>query len=189
MKIPEKFSFAVIGHLEQSDKGLHIITNKGDKLRIFPVPKNFSKNRQIWHLLPTINSTGTISNVQALASNSPQLEQLHTDKCVLVGKVLQVSKRACVVLFEVNLPEGKLLKITLANPDPRMKAEQVWSVSAKLAANKLEIVEALPITLIESEPQPKAVKATAPVELELASSSAPTKKAIDALVEQTGVVE
>lgn len=186
-KITENFSFAVIGHFEQSSEALHILTDKGGNLRVFPVPKNFSNNRQMWHLLPTINSTGIISSVQVLAGSSPLLEQLHIDKCVLVGKVLQVSKRTCVVLFEVELAKEKLLKVTLANPDPRMKAEQIWSVTAHLIDNKLQIVEALPLSLIELEPQRKPVETARAITPVLAKPSAPTQKAVDALIREIGI--
>lgn len=91
---------------------------------------------------------------------------------------------SCVSPVQVSLPDGKLLKITLANPDPRMKAGQIWSVTADLEENKLTIVEAVPITPIEkeAEPQPQpVVKTAARVEPTVPKPTAPTQKAIDAL--------
>lgn len=187
-KIPVKFSFTVVGHIEQSSKALDILTENGDKLRVLPTLKKYNDEQLYWHLLPSINSRGIISSVQVLGRSNAGLEKASSGKCVLVAKVLQVSKRMGVVLFQVDLPEEKPLKITLTNPDPRMKAEQVWSVTAQLLSSKLEIVEALPLSPIEEpEPQPQLVETAYKASRVLANVSAPTQKAIDALERKTGI--
>ncbi len=192
LPISAEFSFTFVGRTERSRETLHLVCNKGNKLRVFPIPKNITKNPQSWHLLPMINSTGIISSVQVLGSSPIKIEQPDLSRCVLVGKILQVSKRTSVVLFSVELSNGKLLTVTLANPDARMKAEQIWSVTAHLEDNKLTIVEAVPITPIEkeAEPQPQPVVETAArVEPTAARVTAPTQKAIDALEQETKIID
>ena len=188
----EKFTFHVVGYMVIRSGVAHLVCESGERLPVFPLPKNKIKKQLLWNLLPNINSTGIISNVRVLSTRTLESWQGNDAECVLVGKVLQVSKRLSLVVFEVSLPEGKLLKITLANPDPRMKAEQIWSVTADLEENKLTIVEAVPITPIEkeAEPQPQPVVETAArVELALPKPTAPTQKAIDALEQETGMID
>jgi Cft2 family RNA processing exonuclease len=188
------FSFTLAGRLSRSGGIQHLIYGSGNKLQVIPPLKKYSESQQIWHLLPMINSTGIISNVQVLESAPLQSGENNVGECVLVGRVLQVSKRLCVVLFQVELPEGKLLKITLTNPDKRMKTEQIWSVTAILVDNKLKITSALPHSPIEElEAEPVEAKKASSEDtacaskLVLANPSPPTPKAIDALEFETGV--
>ena len=139
-----------------------------------------------------VNSTGIISSVQVLGSSPIEIEQSDSSRCVLTGKILQVSKRTSVVLFQVDLSKEKLFTVTLAKPDPRMKPGQIWSVTAHLEDNKLTIVEAIPITAIETEPEPQpqpVVETAARVEPTAARATAPTQKAIDALEQETGMID
>lgn len=108
-KIPAQFSFTVVGRIEQSSKALHIITDNGEFLRVLPTFKKYNDEQRVWHLLPSINSTGIISSVQVLGSSIAGANNSGSGKCVLVARVLQVSKRAGVVLFQVDLPEEKPL--------------------------------------------------------------------------------
>jgi hypothetical protein len=119
------------------------------QLRVIPNPKDYPDKRLLWHLVPQIDSTAIISNVRVLGSSPLEVEQPDGGECVLVGKVLQVSKRNSVVLFLVEQPSGKPMKITLTNPDTRMKAEQIWSVKSFLVDHKLQIVEADPLSPVE----------------------------------------
>lgn len=70
-----------------------------------------------------------------------------------------------------------------------MRALQVWSVTAHLLENKLRIVEALPLTPIEPPPQNQSVDSASRATRVLANPSAPSQKAIDALVLQTGIAD
>ncbi len=190
--IPLKFSFSFVGRTERCNEILNLVGNNGDKLRVLPNPRNITKKPQLWHLLPMVNSTGIISSVQVLGSSSIEIEQSDSGRCVLTGKILQVSKRTSVVLFSVELSKEKLFTVTLANPDPRMKPGQIWSITAHLADNKLAIVEALPITLIEPErekqpQQQKPVEIAVTIEPVAPKNNAPTEKAIDALKQQTEI--
>jgi len=166
----------------------HISCHDGTQLRVIPNPKDYPDKQVLWHLMPTIDSTAIISNVRVLGSSPLESEQHDGGKCVLVGKVLQVSKRQQVVLFLVEQPSGKQLKITLTNPEPRMKAEQVWSVKAFLVDNKLQITEAAPLSPIEEPENDDFPPETASApKLILAAPSPPTQKAIEAIALSTGV--
>lgn len=108
-KIPAQFSFTVVGRIEQSSKALHILTDNGDCLRVLPTFKKYNDDQHLWYLMPSINSRGIISSVQVLKSSNAGANYPGNGKCVLVAKVLQVSKRMGVVLFQVDLPEEKPL--------------------------------------------------------------------------------
>lgn len=179
---PTKFKLTLVGQINQGiAKEAYISCDDGTQLRVIPAIKDYPDRRRLWHLVPTIDSTAVITNVRVLNSSPLELEQDNITECVLEGKVLQVSKRQQVVLFSVEQPSGKELKITLTNPDGRMKAEQIWSVKAFLVGNKLQIVQARPLSGVEESEK------TAGSKLIIAAPSPPTHKAIAALALETGV--
>lgn len=179
---PTKFKFTLVGRINQGvAKEVYISCDNGTQLRVIPALKDYSNKRRLWHLVPTIDSTAVITNVRVFNSSPLESEQDKGTECVLEGKVLQVSKRQQVVLFSVEQPSGKELKITLTNPDGRMKAEQIWSVKAFLVGDKLQIVEARPLSGVGE------LEKTASPKLIIAAPSPPTQKAIAALVLETGV--
>ena len=179
---PTKFKLTLVGQINQGvAKEAYISCDDGTQLRVIPAIKDYPDRRRLWHLVPTIDSTAVITNVRVLNSSPLELEQDNNTECVLEGKVLQVSKRQQVVLFSVEQPSGKELKITLTNPDGRMKAEQIWSVKAFLVGNKLQIVQARPLSGVEESEK------TAGSKLIIAAPSPPTHKAIAALALETGV--
>lgn len=176
-----KFEFTIVGRINHDASGaVYISCDLGTQLRVVPAAKDYPKERLLWHLVPTIDSTAIISNVRVLSSSPPELAQHKGGECILVGTVVQVSKRQQVVLLLVQ-QSGKQLKITLTNPDQRMQAQQVWSVKAVLVADKLQIVSARPLSLVEEKEK------TASAKLVIAAPSPPTQKAIEALVVETGV--
>ncbi len=176
-----KFEFTIVGRINHDVSGVAYISwGQGMQLRVIPAAKEYPDKPLLWHLVPTIDSTAIISNVRVLSSSPPELAQHEGGECVLVGTVVQVSKRQQVVLLLVQ-SSGKQLKITLTNPDQRMQAQQVWSVKAVLVADKLQIVSAQELSLVE-EPEE-----TASPKLVIAAPSPPTQKAIEALVEETGI--
>lgn len=182
------FQFRVVGRMNHVSGVAYLLGDDGTQLRVIPTPKDYPDKRVLWYLVPTIDSTAIISNVRVLGSSPLQPEQPDGGKCVLVGKVLQVSKRQQVVLFSVEQPSGKQLKITLTNPDERMKAEQIWSVKAFLVDQKLQIAEAAPLSPIEeSENDDSLPETTSAPKLILAAPSPPTEKAIGAIAIETGV--
>lgn len=124
LDVATNFQFTIVGRMNHDVSGVaHLVCDRGTQLRVIPTPKNYPDKRLLWHLLPTIDSTAIISNVRVLNSSPLEPEQPDGGECVLVGKVLQVSKRQHLVLFSVEQPSGKPLKITLTNPGSRMKAE------------------------------------------------------------------
>ena len=123
-----------------------------------------------------------------LGSSPLEVEQHDGGECVLVGKVLQVSKRNSVVLFSVEQPSGKPMKITLTNPDERMKVEQIWSVKARIIESKLQIVEADPLSQVEEPENEASLQETAPAPRSvIANPSPPTQKAIEAIALSSGI--
>lgn len=183
------FQFTIGGRINYDVSGApYISCDDGSQLRVIPNPKDYPDKRVLWHLVPTIDSTAIISNVRVLGSSPLEPEQHDGGECVLVGKILQVSKRHSVVLFLVEQPSGKPMKITLTNPDPRMKAEQIWSVKAQIVDHKLQIVEARPLSPIEELENDDSPKETAPVPKSvIANPSPPTQKAIEAIALSTGI--
>ena len=184
-----KFQFTIVGSINHDISGApHISCDDGSQLRVIPNPKDYPDKRVLWHLVPTIDSTAIISNVRVLGSSPLEVEQHDGGECVLVGKILQVSKRNSVVLFLVEQPKGKQLKITLTNPDSRMKAEQIWSVKARIIESKLQIVEADPLSPVEEPENEASPQETAPAPRSvIANPSPPTQKAIEAIALSTGI--
>ncbi len=183
-----QFKLKVGGRINYDVSGApHISCDDGSQLRVIPNPKDYSDKRVLWHLLPTIDSTAIISNVRVLGSSPLEVEQHDGGECALVGKVLQVSKRNSVVLFLVEQPKGKQLKITLTNPDLRMKAEQIWSVKARIIESKLQIVEADPLSPVEEAENEASPQETAPAPRSVIAPSPPNQKAIEAIALSTGV--
>lgn len=183
------FKFTTVGRINYGVSGeAYLKCDDGTQLRVMPTPKDYPNKRVLWHLLPQIDSTAIISNVRVLGSSPLEVEQHDGGECVLVGKILQVSKRNSVVLFLVEQPSGKQLKITLTNPDIRMKAEQIWSVKARIADHKLQIVEADLLSPIEEQENEDSPQETAPApRTVIANPSPPNQKANDAIALSTGV--
>ena len=139
-------------------------------------------------LFPSRTRFRVVGRIRAGRKCPGKAQQHNGGECVLVGKVLQVSKRQQVVLFSVEQPSGKPMKITLTNPDERMKAEQIWSVKAFLVDNKLQITEAAPLSPVEEPENDDSPPETTPSsKLILAAPSPPTEKAIGAIALETGV--
>ena len=98
-----QFKLKVVGRINHDVSGApHISCDNGTQLRVIPTPKEYPDKRVLWHLLPQIDSTAIISNVRVLGSSPLDVEQHDGGECVLVGKVLQVSKRNSVVLFLIE---------------------------------------------------------------------------------------
>lgn len=186
---PTNFQFTIVGRINHDISGApHISCVDGTQLRVMPIPKDYPNKRVLWHLLPQIDSTAIISNVRVLSSSPLEVEQHDGGECVLVGKILQVSKRNSIVLFSVEQPSGKPMKITLTNPDERMKAEQIWSVKSFLVESKLQIVEAAPLSPVEEPENEDSPQETAPAPRSvIANPSPPAQKAIEAIALSTGI--
>lgn len=190
-KTPNIFTFTVSGHLERDNQVLYLVFPDSVRLRLQPQQIEYPLNKlSQWHVIPSTDSTGLITTVRINESLTEPLQQ-HQDKCHLVGRVRQISKRQQVVLFEVELPEGKPLKITLTNPDPCMKVDSLWSVTTTLVGNTLRIAQATPLEPI-IQPSVTTTEASTgiaaePQKLVLTNPAPPTEIAWKALLLETGV--
>lgn len=105
----EKFTFHVVGYMVIRSGVAHLVCESGERLPVFPLPKNKIKKQLLWSLLPNINSTGIISKVRVLSTRTLESWQRNDAECVLVGKVLQVSKRLSLVVFQQDLRNWHIL--------------------------------------------------------------------------------
>ena len=181
-KTTTAFEFTVVGRVECEEGVPHLVCD-GTALRVLPTLKDYPDSLSLWHLVPSTDSTAVITNVRILSSSPLEHGQYDVSRCVLQGRVLQVSKRQQVVLFQVELPEGRALKITLSNPDPRMQPEQLWTVESSLVGGMLHIGQATPRDPIA---QPKPVETTETQKLVLATPAPPTELAANAIALETG---
>lgn len=181
-KTTTAFEFTVVGRVERF-KGVPHLVCSGTALRVVPIMKEHLDSLSLWHLVPSTDSTAVITSVRVLSSGPLEHGQHDVSKCVFQGRVLQVSKRQQVVLFQVEMADGKALKITLSNPDPRMQPEQLWTVESNLVGGMLQIAQATPRDPIV---QPELVETTETQKLVLANPAPPTEIAANAIALETG---
>ncbi|NEP00745.1 MAG: MBL fold metallo-hydrolase [Symploca sp. SIO2E9] len=137
------------GKIEQIDGLMHLKLRDSTSLRLSQEVSDAPTDFRRWQVIPSTDSTGEISSVKVVSSEqlSPQqAKKASEDKCDLVGRVVQLGKKGQFVRFKVQRPGEKTLKPTLLNPDPRMKAGQLWQVSARLQGRSLRIEYAAPIS-------------------------------------------
>lgn len=152
-------SLTLNGNIEQIDGLLHLKLRDSTSLRISEEVLDAPTDFRRWQVIPSTDSTGDISSIKVVGSEqlSPQQAQkAPEDKCDLVGRVVQLGKKGQFVRFKVQRPGEKTLKPTLLNPDPRMKAGQLWQVSARLEGRSLHIEYAAPVsgnTIVPSNTQ------------------------------------
>ena len=143
------FEFTIIGHIEPSNEGLlYLVCRDATRLLLTHTRIDCNSGSAVWHVIPSTDSTGIISNVTIIDKKYDLTNNSSEDRCHLVGRVVQLSLRHQVVLFKVELPYGKKLTVTLTKPDPRMKVGQLWSCTAIQVGCTLEIAQATSLSAI-----------------------------------------
>ncbi len=189
------FQFAIQGNILHSEGLQELVCADGTRLRVVPQLRDYPTEKMLWHVIPSIDSTAVISTVKVVDVSPLEVTNLkHQDKCQLIGRVVDLGKRRSQVLLKIIRPGEKTLKLTLLNPDPRMKVGQLWSCNALRAGCALEIIHATCLETIAdnaSQISPPVTNqnllATAPARLVLSDPPPPTDVAQAALERETGV--
>ena len=125
------FQFAIEGHIAVSEGSQALVCNDDSRLRVIPQMKDYPSGQMMWHLIPSTNSNGSISQVKVINVEPLRVRDGNAqDQCLVVGRVVQLSKRQGQVLLKVDLAEAKPLRLTLLHPDSQMQVGQLWSCTA-----------------------------------------------------------
>ncbi len=172
------FQFTLAGHIESNAGSPHLVCLDGTRLRVVPAVPECSTVKR-WQVIPSTDSTTLISNVSVVDSELLCKSNLsQQDQCQFTGRVVELGKRQQQVLFKVARPGEKTLKLTLLNPDSRMRVGELWSCTAVRVGATLEIVNA---ALLE-----KHQDRTTEGRVVLPNPVSPDSLAFEALVQQTG---
>ncbi len=189
------FKFAIQGHILHSEGLQELVCADGTRLRVVPQLRDYPTEKMLWHVIPSTDSTSIISTVKVVDVLPLEItDRKHQDECQLVGRVVDLGKRHRQVLLKVVRPGEKTLKLTLVNPDPRMKVGQLWSCKALRVGCALEVTHATCLEAIADSASPisssvtnQNLLATAPARLVLSDPLPPTDVAQAALERETGV--
>ena len=145
------FKMTLTGRFEQVEDAVYLTAPDRSRWRVagqLPSANSADASFQQWEVVPRINSDGLIATVQIVgaADRAPQKE----DTCELLGRVVQLGKRTPTVLFKVSRAAEKTLRLTLLDPPPQMKADQLWQVLARRQGNYLHVVSA---SLVDELPE------------------------------------
>lgn len=180
------FQFTLVGQIESDDGLSYLVCADGTRLRVVPAHPECAIIKK-WLAIPSIDSTSLISNVRVLNGewlDESELQQ--QDLCQFSGRVVELGKRQDKVLFKVARPEEKTLKLTLLNPDPRMRVGEMWSCTAVRVGATLKIINATCLDKHQSNPRQDKKVLAAQDKKVLPAIVPPTSLALAALVEETG---
>lgn len=133
------FQFTIIGKLSVSEKGLCLVCRDSTQIAVTQPKAEYPEGEMLWSVIPSSDSTGTLSSLSIVDAKPVPKNAATEDICQFVGRVVQLGKRHQFVQFKIKRLGEKTLKLTLLNPDPRMKMGQMWSCSALRVGCALQI--------------------------------------------------
>ncbi|OCR01465.1 exonuclease [Oscillatoriales cyanobacterium USR001] len=128
--ISSNFHFTILGHIESSEGVNYLVCRENIKFPVNSLPALYPPGVLLWQAIPSTDSTGEISNLTLLNFEQVNLNNYQEDKCLLIGRVVQLGKKYNFTLVKVNRNGGKTLKITLLSPDRQMKIGHLWQIIA-----------------------------------------------------------
>lgn len=194
----EAFLFTLIGCIELSRGAPYLVCDDNTCLRVVKPPPEHAIQRQLWHVIPSTNSNGEITNIRLVTLELPDAAQ-YQDKCHLVGRVVEVGKRQKQVLLKVARPGEKPLRLTLLkSAGLEMNVGELWLCTAIRVKNTLQIEQAAILENIASGATFSS--GTTSLEKDLSAKhspgrvvvpdpTAPVREALEALVLETGVTD
>jgi len=137
------FEFTIVGQLAAVEKGLCLVCRDSTTISVSKPKEEYPSGEMLWQVIPSTDSTGTISNLSIVDVKPTPTEDAIADVCQIVGRVVQLGKRHQCVQFKVKRPGEKTLKLTLLNPDSQMKVGQMWSCTAVRVGCALHVREGM----------------------------------------------
>ncbi|MDP8964734.1 MAG: MBL fold metallo-hydrolase [Cyanobacteriota bacterium] len=166
------FQFTLLGHIELAEGGSYLVCRDNIRFRLKDAPSNPPEELTSWRVIPTTDSTGVIQNLSVESYSIGDNSGDASERCLLLGRVVQLGKRGQFVQIKVSRPGEKTLKISLLSPDPRMKMGQLWEILAIRNGDTLLIQQANPIEEVHHSPQPQ-IPATPAVALPVPQQEQP----------------
>ena len=119
------------------------------RFRIAQKLTEWTEGVRLWQVIPSTDSTGEVSLVSLVSSEPLSTDEVGEDRCILVGRVVQLGRRNPSVQFKVKRGEQKILKLTLLNSSTfSIKVSQLLRVQARRVGTTLQIFAA---ELVEEE--------------------------------------
>ncbi len=147
------FQFTLSGQLESIEGVNYLVCRDNIRFRLKDVPINSPKSISLlWQVIPTTDSGGVIQSLNVVASPAENSKDL-TEQCLLVGRVVQLGRRAQFTQLKISRPGAKTLKISFLSPDPQMKVGLLYQVVALRKGDTLHIQRANLIEEISASPQ------------------------------------
>lgn len=150
------FQFTLIGHIESADGVRYLVCRDKTSFRLKEMPNDVPQGIASWQVIPSTDSTGVCTSLAIESYSDVDTSGELSEKCFLLGRVVQLGKRSQFVQFKVSRPGKKTLKISLLSPDPRMKMGTLWQVVAIRQGDALVIQQANPI--LDSVPSSSSSK-------------------------------
>ena len=147
------FQFTIPGQLESIEGINYLVCRDNIRFRLKDAPINSPKSLTLWQVVPTTDSAGVIQTLSVVASTPAENSQDLTEQCLLVGRVVQLGRRAQFAQLKISRPGEKILKISFLSPDPQMKVGQLYQVIAVRKGDTLHIQRANPIEEVPASPQ------------------------------------
>ncbi|CAA9270267.1 beta-lactamase domain protein [uncultured Coleofasciculus sp.] len=147
------FQFTLPGQLESIEGVNYLVCRDNIRFRLKDAPINSPKSLTLWQVVPTTDSSGVIQTLSVVASTPAENSQDLTEQCLLIGRVVQLGRRAQFAQLKISRPGEKILKISFLSPDPQMKVGQLYQVIAVRKGDTLHIQRANPIEEVPVSPQ------------------------------------
>lgn len=113
------------------------------RFRIAQKLTEWTEGVRLWQVIPSTDSTGEVSLVSLVSSEPLSTDEVGEDRCILVGRVVQLGRRNPSVQFKVKRGEQKILKLTLLNSSTfSIKVSQLLKVQARRVGTTLQIFAA-----------------------------------------------
>lgn len=128
--ISTNFYFTLLGHIESSEGVNYLVCREDIKFPVNSLPALYPPGILLWQAIPSTDSTGEISNLTLVNFEQVNLKDYPEDKCLLIGRIVQLGKKYNFAQVKVMRPGEKTLKITLLSPERQMKVGHLWEIIA-----------------------------------------------------------
>ena len=137
--VPTNFQLTLVGEILLVDNANQLVLSDGTRFPVAKTKLDLPPQPQAYRVIPSISSTGAIANLSIDSYTSPELEDSPTDRCFLIGRIVQLGKKTQLAQFKVKRPGAKTLKLMLSHARTDMKMGQLWQVEAVRMGDRLQI--------------------------------------------------
>ncbi|MFB2937625.1 MBL fold metallo-hydrolase [Aerosakkonemataceae cyanobacterium BLCC-F154] len=189
----ETFNCTWSGEICPIEGVMYLECSDNTRFRVAQKVTEWTEGKRSWQIIPSTDSTGEVSQVTLVSSESLASDTEAPDICELVGRVVQLGKRNSLVQFKIKRSDQKTLKLTLVNSrNLNLKLSQLLKVQAQRVGKTLQILSAVSVeeTSVSSEETQVTSVSILPTgetskKLPTSETPPPNDAALTALLEET----